>query len=146
MRDGEPSMYIGLATLRNGYMQMQWSRVQMFLLFNTVALPVVFGSGQAEIVKFVISVIGALVHALLLNAVMRASGWIKLLDGKLFLLEQLDQDDQNSIRVFIFSDPQFSEKRSSLLASRIIFSIIGIGTTVLWIWETIQHRSILFTG
>jgi len=24
--------------LRNGYMQMQWSRVQMFLLFNTAEL------------------------------------------------------------------------------------------------------------
>jgi len=146
MRDGEPSMFIGLATLRNGYMQMQWSRVQMFLLFNTVALPLVFGSGQTEIVKFVISGVGILTHLLLLNAVMRANSWIKFLDGKLFQLEQLDQDDQNGARVFIFSDPQFSEKRNSLVASRVIFSIIGIGAIVLWIREMIQHYILLFTN
>lgn len=84
------------------------------------------------------------IHLLLLNAVMRANSWIKLLDGKLFLLEQLDQDDQNGIRVFVFSDPRFSKKRGSLLASRIIFSVIGIGATALWIRETVQHYILLF--
>ena len=118
----------------------------MFLLFNTVALPLVFGSGQTEIVKFVISGVGILTHLLLLNAVMRANSWIKFLDGKLFQLEQLDQDDQNGARVFIFSDPQFSEKRNSLVASRVIFSIIGIGAIVLWIREMIQHYILLFTN
>jgi len=146
MRDGEPSMYIGLATLRNGYMQMQWSRVQMFLLFNTVALPLVFGSGQAEIMKAAISAIGTLVHILLLNAVIRANGWIEFLDAKLTQLEQLDQDDQNGARVFVFSDPSFAEKRNGLLASRKLFMFIGLGTTILWIEKTIQHYILFLTS
>ena len=141
MRDGEPSMFIGLATLRNGYMQMQWSRVQMFLLFNTVALPLVFGSGQTEIVKFVISGVGVLIHILLLNAVMRANDWIAFFDEKLFQFEQLDQDDQNSTRVFVFSDPRFSKKRSSLFASRRLFALI-----VIWTREVIRHYLLLFTS
>ena len=141
MRDGEPSMFIGLATLRNGYMQMQWSRVQMFLLFNTVALPLVFGSGQTEIVKFVISGVGILTHLLLLNAVMRANDWIAFFDEKLFQFEQLDQDDQNSTRVFVFSDPRFSKKRSSLFASRRLFALI-----VIWTREVIRHYLLLFTS
>src|SRR3989344_8411660 len=138
MCDGEPSMFIGLATLRNGYMQMQWSRVQMFLLFNTVALPLVFGSGQTEIVKFVISGVGVLIHILLLNAVMRANDWIAFFDEKLFQFEQLDQDDQNSTRVFVFSDPRFSKKRSSLFASRRLFALI-----VIWTREAIRHYLLL---
>ncbi|OGZ43559.1 MAG: hypothetical protein A3J55_01445 [Candidatus Ryanbacteria bacterium RIFCSPHIGHO2_02_FULL_45_17b] len=66
-------MFIGLSTLRNGYMQMQWSRVQMFLVFNTIALPIVLGTGQPEVVKFFISLVAVPIHLLLLNAVLRAN-------------------------------------------------------------------------
>jgi len=108
-------------------------------------LPLVFGSGQIEAVKFVISLIGALVHVLLLNAVIRANGWIRILDEKLFQLEQLDKDDPNGIRVFVFSDPDFAKKRNSLLASRVIFSIIGFGVIILWIEEVVRHYRLFYS-
>lgn len=146
MRNGEPSMYIGLSGIRNGYMQMQWNRVQMFLLFNTVALPLVFGTGQPEVVKFVTSLVGVLIHLLLLNAVRRANGWIIFLDKKLIHLEQLDQDDPNGARIFVFSDPDFAAMRNRWFASRRIFALISTALVVIWIHRTIHYSLLLFTN
>jgi hypothetical protein len=59
MQNAEPNLYGGLATIRNGDMQMQWSRAQMYLVFNTVALPLIFASETDENVKFVLGIVGS---------------------------------------------------------------------------------------
>jgi len=144
MRNGEPSMYIGLSGIRNGYMQMQWSRVQMCLVFNTMVLPVVIGTDQPEVIKFVISFVGILIHLLLLNAVLRANGWIKLLDRTLIQLELLDRESEEGARVSFFSSPDFEETRNSRFSSRIIFGLIGIVVIIVWIEETTRHGLLFF--
>jgi hypothetical protein len=55
MHNSEPNIYGGLCTIRNGYMQMQWSRAQMYLVSHTIALPVMFNANMDEEVKFVLS-------------------------------------------------------------------------------------------
>jgi hypothetical protein len=147
MRDGEPQIYTSLATLRNGYMQTQWGRVQMFLVFNTIALPLVFGvvqTKQPELVRFVISVVGSCMHVVLLNATLRADNWIKYLDQQLVALERLDQEDPNGVRVLPFSNPDFGEIRHSWFASRRLFGVIGLAVATLWIEEAVRHSYLLF--
>ncbi len=149
MRDGEPQIYTSLATLRNGYMQTQWSRVQMFLVFNTIALPLVFGivqTTQPELLRFVISVVGAWMHVVLLNSTLRADNWIKYLDERMVELEQLDHEDQNlnGVRVHPFSHQDFATIRHSWSASRRLFGIVGLAIAGLWIEEAIRHGYILF--
>src|SRR6266404_2734767 len=105
MNDGEPQIYTSLATLRNGYMQTQWQRVQMFLVFNTIALPLIFGVAQPNQVKLIICVVGLGIHMVILQATLRADGWLSYLDSRLAELEQLDGENTNSIRVKVFSHP-----------------------------------------
>lgn len=139
MRDGEPQIYTSLTTLRNGYMQTQWQRVQMFLVFNTVALPLIFGTTQPDQVKMFVSLVGLGMHVVILQATLRADSWIKYLDERLVEFEQLDGEDPNSVRVKVFSHPDFDEKRHSWLASRRIFGIFGLLISAIWIWQTIRY-------
>lgn len=62
MRDGEPNMYTALSTLRNGQTQLQWSRIQMLLVFNMVAMPITTGGSQSEPAKLVLSMVGMIAH------------------------------------------------------------------------------------
>lgn len=138
MRDGEPNMYTALATMRNGYMQMQWSRVQMFIVFNTVAIPLVYGTGQSSAVKFLIAMVAVGMHVLMLGATYRAEMWIKHIDSRLASLEKLDWADQQGVRVRVFAHVEFGEQRNSAFASRKIFGLLGTGIMVLWLGQVIQ--------
>jgi hypothetical protein len=139
VRDGEPQIYTALATIRNGYLQGQWQRVQMFLVFNTVAFPLVFGTTQPEEVKFFISVVGLCIHAIILQATLRADIWIKFLDARMIELEGLDPDDASGIRIQVFSHPDFTVKRHSRFASRRSFGIVGLIVATIWVWQTIRY-------
>lgn len=142
MRNGEPNIYAALATLRNGYMQMQWGRVQMFLVFNMIAFPLVFGEGQLDRVKLIISIVGASGHLFLLQATLRADGWIKFLDARMRELERLDEGDPNSSRVPVFNHRTFSSIRGSWFASRRAFAIGGIIVGGIWVWQTFRYALI----
>lgn len=144
MRDGEPQVYTALATMRNGYVQMQWTRVQMFLVFNTVALPLVFGTSQSPGVKSLISIVAVGVHIFLLAATLRADRWIDYMDEQMIALESLDSNEANGIRVFVFNRPAFATMRNSPLASRRIFGFFGILLGGVWIWQSYEHVKVLF--
>lgn len=146
MRDGEPQIYTSLATMRNGYMTTQWQRVQMFLVFNTVALPIVFGTAQPEQVKFLISAVGLGIHVIILQATLRADNWIKYLDERMIELERLDpeKENANNPRVRVFSHPDFDTKRNSWLASRRSFGLAGLIIAGIWIWQTASHAPVFF--
>lgn len=135
MQDGEPNVYAAIATLRNGYVQGQWSRLQMFLTFNAIAIPIVIGTKQTELVNLLLSVAGVLVHYAVLLGAIRANDWIKYWDKKLKELEELDINSENSkVRVAIFSDPDFGSKRQSKWATR--FSFIPLAILVVGFWVT----------
>lgn len=139
MRDGEPQVYTALATLRNGYMQTQWARVQMFLVFNTVALPLVFGINSPDQVKMFISFVGFGMHGVILQSTLRADSWIKYLDARMIELEQLDQKGAHSIRVLVFSHADFARKRHSWVASRRTFGLFGLAISVIWVLQSLHY-------
>lgn len=145
MRNGEPNVYGTLGIIYNGYVTQQWSRVQMFLVFNTIALPIVLGTGQTEAAKLAISLVGFVMHVILLVATWRANGWIKLYASRLAELENLDYDnidDVNTVRVRFFSSQAFRRRRRSWGASRWLFGAAALLLTAVWLYESIAlgHR------
>jgi len=130
--------------MRNGYLQGQWQRVQMFLVFNTVALPLIFGTVQPEQVKLIICVVGLGIHMVILQATLRADGWIQFLDARMINLEQLDDEDPSGVRVKVFSHPDFAGKRYSWLASRKAFGFFGLAVSAVWVWQSIHYFRLLF--
>lgn len=135
MRDGEPNIYTALAILRNGQTQLQWGRIQMLLVFNTVAIPVVAGAGQYELVKLALSMIGLAVHIALVGAAIRGSNWIDYWGERIAELERLDSEESSSdgVRVKVFSHPDFYliHKRGVFLKK--IFMWVGIVLGLCWL-------------
>ena len=136
MRDGEPNIYGALATLRSGQTQVQWSRIQMVVVFNAVALALVLGTGQlSEEVRLTIGIVGFAIHFGVLIASRRGDRWIQYWDGRMVELEQLDQEEGNTSgsRVSVFNRPDFSQMRGVGLTSRRVFGVVGIIATILWL-------------
>lgn len=140
MRNGEPSMFIGLSTMRNGHVQLQWSRIQMFFAFNAVALPVAFGMNQSAPVQLLISSVGFVIHLGLYLASQRTVGWLEYWNEKLAALEQLDQGDEGTdgVRVPVFSQHDFDDVRGGWLTAHVYPFILGAGM-VFWLCYTL-HR------
>jgi hypothetical protein len=139
MQNAEPNLYGGLATIRNGDMQMQWSRAQMYLVFNTVALPLIFASETDENVKFVLGIVGMWVTIFIPIAIYRGNMWSKFFNEKMAQLELLDAGSEKAPRVLVFGDPQFASITDRRFASRKLFVPLAIILTSIWAEETIRH-------
>jgi hypothetical protein len=131
MQDGEPNVYAGLATLRNGYMQSQWQRVAMFLVLNAGALPVVLGTAYTGDLKLTLCYVALITHILIITGTIRAEMWIRQIDLRLAILEKLDEGSSR-VRIALFSDLEFAKKRDSIFASRRIFFSLWIITAGFW--------------
>lgn len=141
MRNGEPQIYTALATLRNGQAQMSWSKIQLFLAFNTIAAPLVLGAGQPDSLKLIISVAALVVHFAIIISALRGDYWQRYWEERMAELEELaaaDQSDAGS-RVRVFSHRDFRKVRYSGLASRKLFGPICIFVTAGWLEESIRH-------
>lgn len=141
-------MYMAVAVLRNGQTQLQWSRIQIFLVFNTVALPVVLGTGQPTAVKFALSAVGLAIHLVLLVAALRGNAWLTYWDERMAELERVDQEQEtmDAPRVPVFSDTGFREKRHSRVASRWFFGPFGIIALIFWLEEVVRYCIFYFHG
>lgn len=140
MRDGEPNMYAALAMLRNGQTQLQWSRIQMLLIFNMVAMPITTGGSQSEPTKLMLSMVGVLAHLILLVASFRGSGWIDYWDDRIMDLERLDSEElnQNGVRVQVFSHPEFKSFKTKGRYLNKVFVGVGILFTLFWFEEYLR--------
>lgn len=136
MRDGEPNVYAGLATLRNGYMQAQWQRVGLFILINATALPIVLGSSQSGDLKRTVCYVVVIAYGLILTGTLRAEMWVREIDERLSTLEKLDANEVNAVRIAFFSDPAFTSKRRSIFATRKVFLVIWFLSASFWAQET----------
>jgi hypothetical protein len=142
MRDGEPNIYGAIATLRNGYLQGQWQRVQMFLVFNTVAIPIVLATATSDKIRLALSSAAVLAHLAIMQGTLRADSWLEFFDSRLIELENLDAEDPNGVRVRVFSHPDFSPRRRTWFASRWLFGYLGIVAFIFWIWQLIGQIQI----
>lgn len=140
MRDGEPNMYTALAMLRNGQTQLQWSRIQMLLGLNAIAIPIAFASNQTEQAKLVVSVVGLVIHFILIVAAVRASGWIDYWDVRIADLERLDSEEENPnrIRVQVFSRPEFESFKTGGKYLNRAFVAVGILFMLFWTWNLLR--------
>lgn len=144
MRMGEPNVYSALVTARNAQLQAQWTRIQMFLVFNTVAIPLVFGTGQSELVKISVSMTAAGIHTALMLSALRSASWVAFYDLKLTKLELLDAEDETQkTRVSVFSSREFALRQSDRFASRRIFAPVGVMFVIVWVEETIRRLLVL---
>lgn len=143
MRNGEPNMYAGLATLRNGHVQGQWSRLQLFLTFNAIAIPIVIATEQSVQIKTLISGAGILIHYTLLLGAVRANEWTKFWDKKMAALERLDGKKKNGTRVRVFSDGAFTLRRVSKFSTRFSFIPLAILAIGFWIVEVVYNAQLL---
>jgi hypothetical protein len=107
--------------------------LQLFLTFNAIAIPIVLASSQSSGVKSLLSLVGILVHYAVLLGAIRANEWTDYLDGKSAALEGLDTDSEtNRVRIRIFSDPDFGNKRRSKWSTR--FSFIPLAAIIIGFW------------
>ena len=121
-------MYAGLCTLRNGQAQLQWNRLQMIAILSTVAVPIVFGSGQSDLLKCVVSTVNFVAIATLFFAATRGDKLIRYWDDQLAELERLDQQEypEITVRVLPFSSPQFGAMKNPRITTRRVLRIMGI--------------------
>ncbi|HVS79982.1 MAG TPA: hypothetical protein VHF05_03295 [Candidatus Paceibacterota bacterium] len=114
--------------------------MQAFLVFNSVAIPIAFGSSQQETVKILISVIGFFVHVGLSITVWQAIRWIRYLDDALADFEQLDTEVNSvaAVRVAIFSNVIFEQRRGGWLRSHAYLVPFGIGA-ISWFLRIAAH-------
>ncbi len=136
MRDGEPNIYGAIATIRNGYLQGQWQRVQMFLVFNTIAIPLVLATATSDKIRLAISSAAVFAHLAIMQGTLRADSWLEFFDARLVELENLDADETTGTRVRVFSHPDFAARRRTWAASRRYFGFLGIIALIFWIWQS----------
>jgi hypothetical protein len=139
LQNSEPNIYGALATIRNGYMQMQWSRVQMYLVFNTLALPLVFRPETEPNTALIVGIVGVIVSLFIPVAIYRGNWWSKYFSNKMAELEALDSKDEKCPRVTVFNNDvyrSFSKKRYS---SRKMFAPVAVILLAMWIWVTARQ-------
>jgi hypothetical protein len=110
----------------------------MLLAFNVVATPTMYAIEIEDVLKAAISFVGLFLHLGLLMASRRAEQWIKYYDVKLATLERYSEvDDRDTkLRFSLFSDPDFADFRNRRVASRFIFSYLGICILLYWSWNS----------
>jgi len=111
----------------------------MFLVFNTIAIPLVLATATSGNIKITICAAAVTVHLAIMQATLRADTWLEFFDERLVELEKLDADDVAGTRVQVFSHPNFTARRRTWLASRRNFGLIGVAALIFWIWQTISQ-------
>ncbi|RJQ34795.1 hypothetical protein C4568_01975 [Candidatus Parcubacteria bacterium] len=135
MRDGEPNMYMALATLRNGQAQRRWQRIQMMLAFDTIATPIMFSTVDIK-TRITLSLVGFAIHVALIIAAMNGEQSVRLYSDKLAEIEQLDQEksvtNDARPRVQVFSGAEYSYLDRSTRRVYVMFMSLGYGLVLAW--------------
>lgn len=136
MQNGEPSIYVGLATLRNGQVNRRWQRLQMLLVFNMIAIPIVLGTANVEL-KAALCHVGYVIHGAILVASWRGERWNRLWSRKMGGLERLDQSGRSGdkkSRVSVFSSPEYTKlQRSATQFTKGAYIFAGM-VVIAWMW------------
>jgi hypothetical protein len=143
VRGGEPQVYVALAGIRNAYLQVQWVRVQMLVVFNSITIPLVFGLGPkfagSEVAAIVISLAAFYFHFYIRTAVKMTVNWVDFFDARLKDLENLDSGSDAGVRVQVFTHPDFALKRSSPFTNARLLDILLAALMLFWFGELIYH-------
>ncbi len=134
MQNGEPNIYSGLATLRNGESTLRWQRAGMFLAFNVVAWPIEFDPTFSGEFHFVLSIVGFVLSMAWITLNARAQSMMQFWDTKLSELELLDTGT-NEARVKVFSDPKL---HAGIFTFHHVLLILSLGSFGSWFAQLIH--------
>jgi hypothetical protein len=124
-------------------MQMQWSRVQMYLVFNTLALPLVFRPETESNTRLIVGIVGVIVSLFIPIAIFRGNWWSKYFSNKMAELESLDPNDGKCPRVAVFNDDQYRSFSKKRYSSRKLFAPVAVILLAIWIWVTVRQAMAL---
>jgi hypothetical protein len=143
--DSRPNLYGAIATLQSGLRANTWSVAQMYLVFQTVALPLVFSPDTNIITKFIISLGGFGVSILLPMVIFRWIRRVLFLSGKLTEIEQSCNDRfENGFNVKVFSSMEYRSMSRKLSLLHVISAFGAIIMILLWTQQAIRHGYIAF--
>jgi hypothetical protein len=107
MRNFEPNLYGALVSVRNVYVQTQWTQAQIAVVLHTVALPVVFIPTTDPATKLVVSVVGLIVTFIGFFAITDVVNRINFIDCRLADMERLDTNSEDASRVLVFANNKY---------------------------------------
>jgi hypothetical protein len=134
MQDGEPNMYTGLCTLLNGQVQRRWQRVQMLMVFNSIAIPTVFTT-TSSLLKLLLCLTRFSLHLVITNAAKRGERWVGFWIRKLEELEKTDQEQsagEKRSRVSVFTDVEYQRLRAKAVHRTRTTVAYGFALAVVW--------------
>ena len=136
MRIDEPNMYGAIATIRNGEATLRWTRMQVFLFFNSFAIPILSRQELDIGTKFSISAVGFAMTLIWFLVTVRAQQLMKFWDNSLRRLELIDfnqTDPQKSQpRLLIFSSRQYQILSNEWVSFHFVLQGIPAVATLVW--------------
>jgi hypothetical protein len=139
MRGEEPNMYGAIATIRNGEATLRWTRMQVFLFFNSIAIPVLTRTELGEGGKLALSAVGLAMCLIWFMVTMRAQELLDFWDESMRLLELVDinqQDPKKSQpRVLVFSSRRYRLLNDEWMSFH--FILYGITVVAMFVWASL---------
>lgn len=136
MRNEEPSMYGAIATLRNGEATLRWTSMQIFLLFNSVAIPLLTRPEFDSRAKIALSAVGAALSIIWFLVTIRAQQWMMFWNESMRRLEVLDVNHTDppasQPRVLVFSSRWFAEISREWITFHLILH--GMTVVAMFVW------------
>ena len=109
-------------------------------MLHTIAFSLIFSRNTDFGVTFAIGIIGLLVSVILSAIIFRQRRSIEFITEKLEELEQLDNGNENKLRVKIFTDPAYLARTSSHFnLGRWIFAPAATVIISIWAEEVIRN-------
>ena len=134
MRNSESSIYTSIVNTKNSYRQATIAAGQIFTVFHTVTVPIMFGSYFKPDVKTGIAIVGTFVSAAFLFWMSKQFRRSRYLYEKLAELEALDEGLEDAPRVVVFNTNRFKSSINRKFSLE-TFSLISICICII-LWFT----------
>ncbi len=119
----------------------------MYLVFNTLALPLVFRAETDATTRLIVGIVGIIVSLFIPLAIYRGNWWSKYFSNKMAELESLDQGNDKRPRVTVFDDDRYKSFSRKRYSSRRLFAPVAVILLSIWIWVTLgQARELVLAA
>jgi hypothetical protein len=122
--------------MQTGLRATLWNAAQMYLVFQTVALPLVFSPGTDTIVKFVISLGGIAVSLAIPIIARRWYMQMHFLRSKMVEIEKMQNCASN---VLVIDSPDYKSVVSVVLPVSIMLRVGMTGVLLAWVIEAYRY-------
>lgn len=130
------NMYSSCATMQSGLRAALWNAAQMYLVFQTVALPLVFNPGTDTVVKFVIC-LGGIAVSVTIPIVARR--WTIRMQFFIKKLAEIEETHDSTSKILVFASPDYEFMRTFIVPVSTMMRIGIIGVLFFWLEEAIRN-------